>query len=55
MNIGEKKLTPITILVTLLFHNLKQRLLSYTFSTVMLPLNHLITAIPHALDSSHSL
>lgn len=54
MNAGGKK--PITILATLLFHNFKQCLLSYTFSVVVLPLNYLITAIPHgALDSPHSL
>lgn len=51
-----KKLAPITILVTLLFHNFKHNFLSHTFSIVVLPLNYLITAIPHgALDSPHSL
>lgn len=42
--------------MTLLFHDFKQWFLSYTFSLGVLPLNHLITAIPHgALDSPHSL
>lgn len=51
-----KKLTPIIILVTLLFQNFKQWLLSYTSYIAALPLNHCTTVIPRgALDSPHSL